>query len=99
MKLPFVDQSPKPLRTTQWNAVGAVYGVLDAANRVVYVGQTDDLQRRIEEHLADVRHCMHRSGGISGVADVVSDPTERNRRESYLIREYNPSCNVQQPGR
>jgi predicted GIY-YIG superfamily endonuclease len=97
--VPFIDQTLRPLRTTRWNAVAAVYGVLNARSQVIYVGQTDNLQRRIVEHLSDYGHCMHPLGATALVADVVPDPIERTRREAALIREYSPPCNVQQPAR
>ena len=93
----FTDQVPKPLRTTVWNAVGAVYGVLNAQGTVLYIGRTDGLARRLSEHLADAGQCMHQRGAVSAVAEVIATESERMRREAQLIAEYNPPCNVQHP--
>jgi excinuclease UvrABC nuclease subunit len=93
----FTDDQPKPLGSTTWNPVGAVYGICDHNGRVKYVGQTDNLKRRIAEHLADTRHCMHRHDVTSAVAEVIPNVADRLRREAELIREYLPPCNDQRP--
>ena len=42
-----------------WNEVPAVYGIMNGSSQMIYVGQTDDLKRRMAEHQADKAHCMH----------------------------------------
>jgi excinuclease UvrABC nuclease subunit len=88
---------PFPIHLTTWHAVPAVYGILDSAGRVLYVGSTDNLKRRIAEHLADTRHCMHRHDVTSATAEVIPNVADRLRREAELIREYLPPCNDQNP--
>lgn len=95
--MPFLDQVPKDLRVTRWNAVGAVYGVLNAEGTALYIGRTDGLARRLSEHLADAGQCLHQRGAVSAVAEVIATESERMRREAQLIAEYNPPCNVEHP--
>jgi excinuclease UvrABC nuclease subunit len=93
--MPFFDVIPKPIRTTRWNPVPAVYGLLDVHRRLIYVGQTDDLARRIGEHLTAPTSLISAFGAAFVVADVVHSSTERALREAQLIAEYQPACNQQ----
>jgi predicted GIY-YIG superfamily endonuclease len=70
---------------------------LNAHGTVLYIGRTDDLARRLSEHLSDADQCMHQRGAVSAVAEVIATESERMRREAQLIAEYNPPCNVQHP--
>lgn len=77
----------------QWNAVPGVYGITNAQQQMIYIGQTDNLQRRMTEHANDKTHCMHRYGPTYTFAEVIQDPDARSAREAQLIAEYNPPCN------
>ena len=72
-----------------------VYGITNSAKEVIYIGQTDNLKRRIDEHKNDTRHCMHRRGPLRIVFEYVSDEKLRLARERQLIDEYRPPCNKQ----
>ncbi|MBP3956945.1 GIY-YIG nuclease family protein [Gemmata sp. G18] len=74
-------------------AVGGVYGILNNARLVIYVGRTEDLSRRIGEHRNDYYHCMHRQYPVSIVFEVITTEKERIIRERALIAEYHPPCN------
>lgn len=76
-----------------WGEVAGVYGILNARKQMIYVGQTDNLKRRMAEHRADTKHCMHRYGPTWVWAEVVSNTATRLKRESALIAEYAPPCN------
>ena len=82
----------------QWNAVAGVYGVMNAQQQMIYIGQTDDFQRRLAEHIADTTHCMHRYNPRYAFAEVIPQQQVRDVREAQLIAEYAPPCN-QQPSR
>ena len=78
-----------------WKALPGVYGIMNSDSQMIYIGETDDLQRRMGEHQADKEHCMHRYGPALARAEVVNggEPA-RKLRESALIAEYNrPPCN------
>ena len=77
----------------EFNPVPAVYGISNDQKQVIYIGQTDDLKRRMAEHRADKAHCMHRYGPALVQAEVIAEEATRLRREQALIAEYSPPCN------
>ena len=81
----------------QWNPVAGVYGVTNAQQQMIYIGQTDDFQRRFFEHAKDMSHCLHKYGPRFVFAEVIQDQRTRDVREAQLIAEFNPPCNRQHP--
>jgi hypothetical protein len=74
---------------------GGVYGLFRwdptiSKYRCLYVGQSDNLQRRLKEHL--------KNPPISGVthffAEVWATSPQRANREAELIHEFNPPGNT-----
>ncbi len=78
---------------TEWRSVGAVYGIRDRNGSMIYVGQTDNLQERMDCHRNNLRHCMHGYSPSTVVIEAISDSELRLARERYLISEYDPPCN------
>ena len=76
-----------------WKEIPAVYGILNAQKQLLYVGQTDNLHRRMDEHCCDTQHLMHKHKPTFLIAEIVRDKTLRVNRERQLINEYNPPCN------
>jgi len=77
------------------NEVGAVYGLFRPSNRVgyfdcLYVGKTDNLRRRLLEHLNNPPI----AGATHFFAEVIGTEQQRTAREAELIREFNPPGNV-----
>jgi hypothetical protein len=82
------------------NEVGAVYGLFrpdpyrSGYFICLYVGQTDNLRRRLAEH--------YNNPPIAGVthffAEVVTTSWQRNQREAVLIAEFNPPGNKTRGG-
>lgn len=67
---------------------------MNAKKQMIYVGETDDLKRRMAEHKSDTSHCMYRYGPALVQAEVITaGETARRQRESALIAEYDPPCN------
>ncbi len=95
--MPFSDnKATYSFKTTSWNKVSAVYGVMNAQRQMIYVGQTDDLQRRMSEHVNDTKHPMHRyAPELVIVESVGANETSRITREKQLIAEFNPPANKQ----
>lgn len=58
--------------------------------RCLYVGQSDNLQRRLKEHL----NSPPVSGATHFFGELWSDLMPRLNREQQLIREFNPPGNV-----
>ena len=70
------------------------YAITNPANSVIYIGQTDNLSRRIAEHRADRRHCMHQHAPSSIFFELITaGETARRRREAILIAQFAPICN------
>ncbi|MEX1253899.1 MAG: GIY-YIG nuclease family protein [Dehalococcoidia bacterium] len=81
-------------RGTQWHAVPGVYGIMNASKQMIYIGETEDFQRRMQEHQQDSAHCMHRYSPALVWAEVIQGGAEpRRQRERQLIAEYAPPCN------
>ena len=81
--------------STNWNAVPGVYFIANANGQAIYIGQTDDLRRRMAEHQADTTHCMHRyDPALVWVEVITTGEIDRRLRERQLIAEYQPFCNV-----
>jgi excinuclease UvrABC nuclease subunit len=76
-----------------WNEVPAVYGIFNQRMELLYIGQTDNLKRRMMEHSNDKRHLMHKYGAAFVKADVIHDEIERCNAERVLINAHNPVCN------
>lgn len=74
--------------------VGGVYRVTNHLKQVIYVGRTDDLCRRIAEHVANEFHCMHRYGPRFILFEHYSTQQERIAREKQLIETIKPPCNL-----
>jgi predicted GIY-YIG superfamily endonuclease len=67
---------------------------MNAKQQMIYIGETDDFKRRMDEHRADRSHCMHRYAPALVQAEVVTGEADaRRKRESALIAEYAPPCN------
>jgi hypothetical protein len=66
-----------------------VYGIR-SGEKWVYFGQSDDLRRRLLEHLSDPSHCMHGYPNLEFVCEANPAPEDRLRQ---LLREFHPLCN------
>jgi predicted GIY-YIG superfamily endonuclease len=95
--MPFVmSDGPHNFQTTAWNPVPAVYVILDAYRRVIYIGETEDLARRMSEHRSNTWHPMYRYGPSLVYVEVTRGGNDaRVLRQNALIREYAPPANVQ----
>jgi predicted GIY-YIG superfamily endonuclease len=78
-----------------FNEVAGVYGILNAKKQIIYIGQTDNLKRRMDEHKADTSHKMHKYGpALVWFEAVTGGEMVRQKRETALIAEYNPPANA-----
>ena len=95
--MPFLAQhGPFDFRHTTWKAVPAVYGIMNADRQMIYIGETDDLSRRMSEHRSNREHSMHLYGPALVWAEVTDGGNSvRIARQNLLIQEYRPPCNVQ----
>lgn len=78
-----------------WNEVPGVYGIMNANKQMIYIGETDNVKRRMAEHQADTRHKMHRYGPeLVWFETIRTGERARIAREQVLIAEYNPPANA-----
>jgi hypothetical protein len=70
-------------------ATAGVYGLFAEAGWV-YFGESEDLQRRLGQHLWDAEHCVHRYGPLHFSVEVTG---RRESRWQELIQEFAPPCN------
>jgi hypothetical protein len=63
---------------------------------VVYVGETNDLQRRLLEHFKGSNPCIGRQNPTSFGFEL-STPAARLARHESLVREMRPICNLSSP--
>ncbi len=78
------------------NEVGAVYGLFQHSQQTfkyycLYVGKTDNLRRRLQEHLSNPPV----AGLTHFFAEVYSTDEQRSKRERALIAEFQPIGNTQ----
>jgi DNA polymerase-3 subunit epsilon len=73
-----------------WNEVAGVYGIFDDQGRCIYIGKTDNLKRRMAEHMGDRSHPMHRYQLAYLLFESLASESERTSRESVLRRELRP---------
>lgn len=100
--MPFPNQVPRPFTREQVEALRpgqpGVYGFFQQQQNGrawVYVGESDDIRRRLLEHLNGDNPCINRYWPTHWVDQVVQGGRDvRRAREKVLIAEYNPACNV-----
>ena len=76
-----------------WNEVPGVYGIMNSRKQMIYIGETDNLKRRMAEHQADTKHKMHAYGPAWVSVDQITEQAARKVREQKLIAEYDPPAN------
>lgn len=85
---------------THFNAVPAVYvwtRPVQAAWHVIYVGQTDDIERRLNTCRAqhNCLSCAERQGATHFMIHQESNERRRFEIEAGIRRRYDPPCNKQ----
>jgi len=90
--MPFANSKWYDFWDTNWNEVGAVYGILTDKGYVIYIGQTENLRERMADH-RNSNHCMHGHSPRCVVVEVIGDEVSRLQRERQLINHFDPPCN------
>lgn len=78
-------------RKTKFTATG-VYRFYDAERKIIYIGKSNDLFRRINDHLHGRTHTKHFIKKVKYV-DFIKEPLYENLLESILIAYYKPKYN------
>ena len=70
-----------------------VYGISGTV-KMIYVGQSEDIQDRLLQHFNDKSHCIWEFGPyVFHFEKVLGGEDARRKREDELIAEYDPFCN------
>lgn len=77
-------------------ASSGVYG-LSNAREWIYVGETDDIQARLLEHLEET-NTSRAAGLATGFSFELCPPHDRVARQRRLIVELEPACNGRMMG-
>ena len=93
--MPFVSQTSRPFTQVNVQALTAgqrgVYGLF-REGLWVYIGKSEDIRRRLLEHLGGDNPCITLNRPTLWVSEITSNDANR---EKELIREFNPVCNRQ----
>lgn len=73
-------------------SASGVYALCNQDGVYLYFGETNDLQRRLLEHLNETGTCIKRQGAANFAFDFVSAQT-RVKRQNELILAYRTPCN------
>ena len=79
---------------TSFNAIGAVYSVLKRIGSnftILYIGQTNDLSERFDNHHKQA--CFDRNNKTHIAIHAESSEPRRFTIETDLVRNYSPTCN------
>ena len=75
-------------------ADSGVYGIyVPKARGYVYIGQSENIQTQLTQHLGDAAHCMHGHTPLAFTVELVAGSPARSAREAALIARWNPPCN------
>jgi excinuclease UvrABC nuclease subunit len=91
-----LDQQPgfwftqRGIRANAPNAPG-VYAIYN--QQWIYFGESDDVQRRLLEHLNDPKGSIMQSAPTGFTFELVPTPQQRVARQHQLIAQYPTQCN------
>lgn len=93
--MPFVQLIPRPLTSegVQMYApiAAGVYGVSNA-HEWIYIGEADNIQGALLEHLQHLRTALMKRLPTGFVFEICNG-TRRSDRQDRLVQEYAPACN------
>ena len=71
---------------------------LEKAGRVIYVGSTDNLERRYREHQSDPHNaCIRLTGWDNFIWQTVTTTRQAEQLECQWYQAYRPACNLTSP--
>jgi|ERR1700677_4205809 hypothetical protein len=93
--VPFSEMIPHALSPSGVRAyapfASGVYGISNASEWI-YIGQSDNIQAALQEHLQDVDASIMKRHPTGFVFEIC-DQTHRLARQGRLVVEYAPACN------
>ena len=76
-------------------SASGVYGI-SSAREWIYLGESDDIQARLLEHLAEKGTALSERLP-AGFSFELCPPAERTRRHAQLVQELRPACKLANP--
>ena len=93
--MPFERITPRPFTSpaiqTYAPLASGVYGITNA-REWIYIGETDNIQAALLEHLSDPGTPLMQRQPAGFVFEICAG-TQRSERQGRLITEYAPACN------
>ena len=83
-----------PLGVGQAPTMSGVYVLCGTEGNYLYFGETENLQRRLSEHLADSQDCARLKGATLYAYELHDTGDLRTARQRELIEKYQSPCNV-----
>jgi len=74
-------------------AASGVYALCNPQGGYLYFGESNDIQRRLSEHLNDPYDCPNRNGAASFAYELWTTEELRVARQNLLIAMYPTVCN------
>ena len=98
--MPFQSVTPRPFTPLGIRSIapadGGVYGISNA-REWIYIGESDNIQRSLMEHLAGSEATLENWSPTGFVYEVCGQAI-RASRQDRLVLEYEPACNRLSPG-
>ena len=92
-----VNRLEYPFTSQKYTPTPGVYTILNQHDKVIYVGQSKDVYRRMSEHVNDERHDIWNHDATRVQYVIESDKATRLKHEKFLITLLEPVCNRQKP--
>ncbi len=78
--------------------VPGIYCLIDGSDEVVYIGESKDVKKRLEQHFkGDGNKCVYSLRNnlffYANYGKNLQNENTRKNKEQALIKQYNPKCN------
>ena len=74
--------------------IPGVYRILDGSGTILYIGETEDINRRMNQFVTNHQHPIWTSGAKNIQYERIESGPERRARKSFLIGAHSPKCNT-----
>ena len=92
-----VNRLEYPFTSRKYLPTPGVYTILNQHDKVIYVGQSKDVYRRMSEHVGNKWHDIWNHDATRVQYMIGSDEATRLKHEKFLIALLDPVCNRQKP--
>ena len=74
--------------------IPGVYLILDGSGTILYIGETENINRRMNQFVTNQQHCVWTNGAKNVQYERIGSGQERRARKSFLIGAHSPKCNT-----